>query len=278
MSIHPTKEIAPVKIHCIYCKKELADSVSRYELENQVHLSCQAEIEIYKESRGNLPTAVFKEFQAFFKKNNIVQYQYVTNKELFHLKVLNLNDKNILSVPKSIHYLTNLKKLGLGGNGLQELPEELGWMTQLEMINLSCNNFTEVPTVLTSLSSLKKLMYAGNNIREYPALLKDLTALEVLDMSNNKLETIPEDIKELRTLTTLYSRYNRIEKVPDGVKHLSNLKTLDLAHNKIREIPNWIQQKHYTHLDLTNNPIDNIELKLQRLRSLVLHGVVLHNK
>lgn len=272
-----TKEIAQEAIHCIYCKKELDESASSYELKYQVHVSCQAEIEIYKDSRGKLPDDVFKEFQSFFKKYNIVQYQFLTNKELYNLRSLNLNDKRIPNVPKYIHYLTNLRKLGLGGNLLTDLPEELGWMKNLEMINLSCNNFTEVPAVLGSLSALKKVMYAGNNLEVFPKIFRDFPNLEVLDLSNNKLEVIPDEIKTIKTLTALYGKHNKLMEVPEGVKQLSNLRTLVLANNRINKIPLWIAQKHYNHLDLTNNPIEDLDLKLQRLRVLLLHGVVLNS-
>ena len=274
MDLNTEQHISQESSRCIYCRKVLTESATDYELQHQVHITCKFEIEVFHET--TFPNEVYKEWQEFFKEFNINQYKHFTNPELYKLRRLNLNDKNITYLPKSIHYFRNLKELALGGNNLTALPEELGQMDQLEMINLSSNNFHgEIPSIVEKLTSIKRFMCAGNNLETFPEVLEKFHDLEILDVSYNNLESISDYIGENRSFRGLYAHYNHIKALPNTLSQLPNLIILQLANNALSEIPIWIEQKRYQLLNLTNNPIDNITYKLYRLKSLLLNGVVL---
>lgn len=269
------RNIFQESIRCIYCKNFLNEQASDFELAHQVHLSCKRELDGFNKKSVTLPKEVFKEIHNFFKEFDITQYRYLTNKELFARQRLNLNDKKITYLPESIRFLSNVKALGLGGNNLIDLPEELGLMHNLEMINLSGNKFQEIPTIIEKLTNLKQIVYAGNNVNRIPEIFFMFNQLTELDMSFNRLKEIPSTIEQMKTLEKLYLSYNSIGKIPDPVKKLRNLRILDVSHNQLVELPHWIGEKHYTIINLTHNPIENLESKLQSLQALMLNCVVI---
>ena len=277
MNIRIGAELTQETVRCIYCKKPLNESATWYEQSLQVHMTCKNQIEEYQRNKGKLPEEVYKEFQEFFKKYNITQYRYATNEELYSLRTLNFNDKMIEYLPKSILHFDNLRELALAGNSIAELPEEIGSLIYLRLLNLSINSLKEVPSIIEQLPLLKQFMYAGNRLQDYPEEINKLNYLETLDLSKNEIEHIPISIVEMQTLEALYIQNNRLKKVPEELRKLRNLRTLHLADNQITTIPNWIDQKHFSLLNLTNNPIEDIEEKLRKLSALMLHGVVLQS-
>lgn len=269
--------VAQESSHCIYCKKELNELASEYELQNQVHFTCESAIDYYGGNRGKLPDEKYADLQKFFKKYDIVQYRYLTNKELYYTTRLNLNDKKIGQIPESIKYLSNLRELALAGNNLQELPQEIGLLDQLEMINLSYNKFDRVPEVIKKLVSLKKFFYKGNNLTTYPEVLKGISDLEEIDVSHNYLKSLPEEITRLKGLEVLRCKNNKLKNLPTTMNTLKKLRILDLSHNNLKNIPYWVEQKKFYYINLTNNPIEQLEEKLKKLQALLLHGVVVYS-
>ncbi len=278
MNTNTNQNVSSETLRCIYCKKVLDESASFFELEEQVHISCKLQIEDYRENRGKLPKEVFKELQSFFREFNITQYRYHKNKELFNARTLNLNDKNITYLPKEIKYLTNLKTLAVARNKLQELPAELGQMVQLRVVNLSYNKFDEIPKVIGDLPYIQRFMYAGNKVEKFPRILQGFRYLEELDLSDNKLREIPESIGDIQSLQGFYGYLNKLTEVPEGLRKIKGLQMLHLGNNKIQELPDWIVERHYNYVNLTDNPIPDIEAKLKKLQSMMLNRVVLQSE
>jgi len=101
------------------------------------------------------------------------------NKEhaLLDLYSLNLENKNIHTLPNSIVNLTNLKYLYLSDNDITIFPSMIFELTQLLYLDISNNRLTEVSLEITRLTSLKYLNISNNNIMPIPKYLhfSDLT-------------------------------------------------------------------------------------------------------
>lgn len=274
LKIRKKQSVIAESIRCIYCKEILSELSSEYELENQVHLSCRTAIDAYRKDKRTLPDEKFKRLQRFLKEFDVTQYRYLRNEELFRVQKLNLNTKNITYLPGAIESLRNVKALGLMGNKLIALPDELGSMKQLELLNLSVNNFNELPSILEKLPFITSFMYAGNNLDHIPEILMEFKHLKVLTLSYNNIKEIPEELAEIKTLEKLYLKRNAILFLPDSLRNLKKLRVLDLEYNCLEEIPSWIEEHQYDLLNLKNNPIENLEVKLHKLQALLMNGVV----
>ncbi|XP_021281813.1 uncharacterized protein LOC110414744 isoform X3 [Herrania umbratica] len=137
-------------------------------------------------------------------------------KETKDLKVLDLTDMHLPSLPSSIFLLTNLrtlcldfcalgdiaiigelkdlKVLSLIGSDIERLPREIARLTQLRLLDLhDCTKLKVIPpNVLSSLSRLEEL-YMGNSFVQW----------EVEGHANQRSNASLAELKSLSRLTTL---------------------------------------------------------------------------
>ncbi|XP_015117951.1 leucine-rich repeat protein 1 isoform X2 [Diachasma alloeum] len=130
------------------------------------------------------------------------------------LRVLNLSDNKITSLPKELASLPclielivsnnalgsggrnkwtwmnegtlskTLKLLDLSGNGLIHLSNQIGKLKKLVTLNVSCNSLTSLPTSIGTLSSLKYLDISHNCIQNLPGSLMKFR-FEGLNIAHN---------------------------------------------------------------------------------------------
>ena len=101
----------------------------------------------------------------------------MTIEEILNLELLNLNNNQLIEVPKEIFTLTNLQELYLSSNKLTEVPKEIGNLTNLQELYLSNNQLTEVPKEIGNLINLQ-ILYLDNNqltIDQVPKNLRRIT-------------------------------------------------------------------------------------------------------
>ncbi|KAH0457269.1 hypothetical protein IEQ34_015176 [Dendrobium chrysotoxum] len=73
------------------------------------------------------------------------------------LRVLQINDVNIESIPNSIGNLIHLRYLNLDDTNIKELPESIGSLTNLQFLNLrGCLYLTTLPKAITKLQNLRR--------------------------------------------------------------------------------------------------------------------------
>lgn len=108
---------------------------------------------------------------------------------------LNIKDKKILKIPKSIGLLTELKRLDLSCNNIIEIPASINSLSSLEKLNLSYNKIFEISDSICSLSSLKSLDLSHNNIQKIPESIKNLDSLVELNLEKNHIKLIPHSMK-----------------------------------------------------------------------------------
>ncbi|XP_013885824.1 E3 ubiquitin-protein ligase LRSAM1 [Austrofundulus limnaeus] len=121
-------------------------------------------------------------------------------------KVLILHTNELRSLlPKGcdITSLSTLKVLDLHDNKLTSLPEDLGKLTGLQILNLEKNRLKVLPESIGSLQLLQTLNLKGNCLTELPASVGSLSSLRTLDLSDNKILQLPKELAHIRTLESL---------------------------------------------------------------------------
>ncbi|NXX82033.1 LRSM1 ligase, partial [Urocolius indicus] len=121
-------------------------------------------------------------------------------------KVLIIHTNNLTSlVPKSCSLLSlrTLKVLDLHDNQLASLPADIGQLTSLQVLNLERNSLKCLPQSIGDLAQLQMLNVKGNKLRELPGTLSGCRSLRVLDASDNALRELPRELAHVRTLQVL---------------------------------------------------------------------------
>ncbi|XP_063208945.1 E3 ubiquitin-protein ligase LRSAM1 isoform X2 [Chroicocephalus ridibundus] len=121
-------------------------------------------------------------------------------------KVLIIHTNNLTSlVPKSCSLLSliTVKVLDLHDNQLASLPADIGQLTSLQVLNLERNLLKCLPQSIGDLAQLQMLNVKGNKLKELPTTVSGLRSLRTLDISENMLQELPRVLAHVRTLETL---------------------------------------------------------------------------
>ena len=84
------------------------------------------------------------------------------------LRLLDLDENAITSLPTELGALTGLVELDLFNNTIAELPTEIGALTNLLRLSLQRNAISEVPTELALINDLNYLRLNGNDLTGVP--------------------------------------------------------------------------------------------------------------
>ncbi|XP_040462566.1 E3 ubiquitin-protein ligase LRSAM1 isoform X2 [Falco naumanni] len=121
-------------------------------------------------------------------------------------EVLIIHTNNLTSlVPKScsLSSLITVKVLDLHDNQLASLPADIGQLTSLQVLNLERNHLKCLPQSIGDLAQLQMLNVKGNKLKDLPAAVSGLRSLRTLDVSENELQELPRVLAHVRTLETL---------------------------------------------------------------------------
>ena len=132
---------------------------------------------------------------------------YVTEKNIT-VRMLDLSNNQLTTLPESITKLPSLKRLFLSNNQLITLPESIGLLQGLEWLFLGNNQLTTLPESITKLPSLEKLYLDHNLLITLPESIGKLQSLKHLDLRFNELTALPESIGDLQSLEDLYLTKN----------------------------------------------------------------------
>ena len=159
------------------------------------------------------------------------------------LRVLNLSETDIRSLPQSLLQLNDLRALFLGScRFLEELPP-LGMLSKLQNLDLSYTRITELPREMETLSQLRQLNIS--NIHELktirPGIISRLSCLEILKMSHSGFrfrlkgeEDGQATFEELISLNRLVDLSLTLSRIPcDRSEDLSWIKRLRTFHFQI---------------------------------------------
>ena len=128
---------------------------------------------------------------------------------LLDLRNLNLNNSDVEEI---LNYVTEknitVRMLDLSNNQLTTLPESIGKLQSLKKLFLGNNHFTTLPESITKLQSLEKLYLDHNLLITLPESIGKLQSLIHLDLRFNELTALPESIGDLQSLEDLYLTKN----------------------------------------------------------------------
>lgn len=153
---------------------------------------------------------------------------------------LKLKHCDLAFFPPEIFTMTNLKVLDLYNNKIDSIPAEIGQLKSLEVLILSKNELVYLPDELFELPNLKVLSLHHNNLASLPANIGNLKNLEELRLDYNELTWLPESIGELKKLETLFLERNRLVELPSSIGGLERLRFFYIRKNFLTAIPNEI--------------------------------------
>lgn len=135
-------------------------------------------------------------------------------------KVLIIHSNEIKSlIPKGccISNLITLKVLDLHENKLVSLPGDIGKLTSLQILNLEKNNLKMLPDSIGELRFLQTLSLKGNSLSELPSSVGSLNSLRTLDVSDNLITQLPQTVALIRTLESFTLDAAKMVYPPDSV-------------------------------------------------------------
>ncbi|XP_047185588.1 E3 ubiquitin-protein ligase LRSAM1 isoform X2 [Scophthalmus maximus] len=99
-----------------------------------------------------------------------------------------------------ISALATLKVLDLHENKLTSLPEDIGKLSSLQILNVEKNRLKALPDSIADLRLLQTLNLKGNSLSELPSSVGSLRSLRTLDLSDNNIVQLPKALAYIRTL------------------------------------------------------------------------------
>lgn len=173
----------------LFFKKRKPSDDSKKRLEYQLCLSKEAGaddiLDISACELSEVPSSAFSICKVLQKKVFILH-----NNEL----------RSLLPKGCDISTLAALKVLDLHENKLTSLPEDIGKLASLQILNVEKNRLKALPESVGDLRFLQTLNLKGNCLSELPSSVGSLCSLRTLDVSDNKIVELPKALVYIRTL------------------------------------------------------------------------------
>ncbi|XP_033324479.1 leucine-rich repeat 47 isoform X2 [Megalopta genalis] len=121
------------------------------------------------------------------------------------LRILNLSNNRISSLPKELGSLQHLQELNLSQNCLDKAVKWV-WLDQpaiknnLKLLDISDNMLTMIPKEIGKLHAIVNFKASKNVLSYLPQSLGSLPNLKYLDVSKNKLKYLPGSMRNLRLI------------------------------------------------------------------------------
>lgn len=158
------------------------------------------------------------------------------------VKVLDVSDNVLVTIPAEIGTCTGLEELLLYKNKLKELPKELGGLSALTTINVFNNQIKKIPPELSELTALVEVNFAANKLMQVPdAIMAKWTSVKILNLYDNNIVKLGS-LAPLTALEELRLFNTPLDSLPDlGTAPLENLTILEMHHSsgggQIKTIP-----------------------------------------
>ncbi|XP_023793821.1 E3 ubiquitin-protein ligase LRSAM1 isoform X1 [Cyanistes caeruleus] len=190
----------------LFSRKKKPSDDARKRFEYQMCLAKEAgaddTLDISRCELSEVPYGVFATCKVLQKKVLIIHTNNLTSLvpkscsllSLITLKVLDLHDNQLASLPADIGQLAALQVLNLEKNLLKSLPQSIGDLAQLQVLNVKGNKLRELPRSVSSLRSLQALDVSGNVLQELPRVLAHARSLQTLTLDASAMTYPPPDI------------------------------------------------------------------------------------
>ncbi|NXK76408.1 LRSM1 ligase, partial [Amazona guildingii] len=190
----------------LFFRKKKPSDDARKRLEYQMCLAKEAgaddTLDISKCELSEVPYGAFATCKVLQKKVLIMHTNNLTSlvpkscslMSLMTVKVLDLHDNQLASLPADVGQLASLQVLNLERNLLKCLPQSIGDLAQLQMLNVKGNKLKDLPVTVSSLRSLRTLDISGNMVVELPRGLAHIRTLETLTLDTSSMTYPSPDI------------------------------------------------------------------------------------
>ncbi|KAM8934642.1 E3 ubiquitin-protein ligase LRSAM1 [Pelodytes ibericus] len=190
----------------LFFRKQKQSGEARKRLEYQMCLAKEVGaddiLDLSKCELSEVPDGVFSTCRVLQKKVLILHSNVLTQlvpkschiSDLSALKVLDLHDNKMTSLPVDIGCLTSLRVLNIERNLLRSLPDSIGDLVQLQTLNVKGNKLKILPASVQGLRSLRTLDITENRLQELPASLANVQTLEMLSVDTSAMLYPPESV------------------------------------------------------------------------------------
>ncbi|KAG9472544.1 hypothetical protein GDO78_018831 [Eleutherodactylus coqui] len=190
----------------LFSRKQKQSGEARKRLEYQMCLTKEAGadeiLDISKCEISEVPDAVFATCRVLQKKVLILHSNYLSQLlpkschilDLATLKVLDLHDNQITSLPPDIGQLKSLRVLNVERNVLRSLPDSIGDLVQLQTLNVNGNKLKLLPPTIGGLRCLRTLNISENRLSELPPALANVHTLETLTLDALRMVFPPASV------------------------------------------------------------------------------------
>lgn len=190
----------------LFFRKQKQSGEARKRLEYQMCLTKEAGadeiLDISKCEISEVPDAAFSTCRVLQKKVLILHSNFLTQLvpkscqtlDLATLKVLDLHDNQIASLPADIGQLKSLRVLNVERNVLRSLPDSIGDLVQLQTLNVNGNKLKLLPSTVGGLRCLRTLNISENRLSELPRALANVRTLETLTLDASGMVFPPASV------------------------------------------------------------------------------------
>lgn len=167
--------------------------------------------------------------------NNLFEINNVDNllQSSSVLKILNLSNLELTTVPQKISSYTKLTDLDLSNNKLIGGFNNLRGLTSLQSLSLSGNQLKTIPADILVLNQLTTLDLSHNQLSALSGI-NNFSKLEWLSLENNLFTQVPVELKQISKLYHLNLGRNKITSAYANLMHFKNLQQLFLNDNGIK--------------------------------------------
>ncbi|XP_015683516.1 E3 ubiquitin-protein ligase LRSAM1 isoform X2 [Protobothrops mucrosquamatus] len=195
----------------LFFRKRKASNEARKRLEYQMCLAKEAGaddiLDISRCELSELPYGAFSTCKVLQKKVLIAHTNFLMSlvpkscslSNLVTIKVLDLHDNQLTSLPADIGQLISLQVLNVEKNVLKALPDSIGDLVQLQTLNLKGNKLKQLPSTLEGLRSLRTLDISENSVQELPQTLAHIRTLETLSLDASGMVYPPGEVCSIGT-------------------------------------------------------------------------------
>ncbi|CAH1270954.1 LRSAM1 [Branchiostoma lanceolatum] len=99
--------------------------------------------------------------------------------------------------------LCALRVLDLHQNRLSSLPDDIGELATLQVLNLENNKLTGLPEAVSQLQALQTLNCRENRLTDVHSAIGNMKSLRTLDLSKNRVSVLPKQLCRIKTLESL---------------------------------------------------------------------------